>query len=121
MSGGVARGFYVRQILAQVLPKWPPAKLHRGEAKVDRLPRQSGCFVWRGTEQVARIRPDAVVAAISKQFINRFARRLSAQIPERQVGAADGVNHGPAPAITIRLMIQVLPEPFDVQRIPAPH
>ena len=121
MSGGVARGFDVGQILAQVLPKWPPAKLHRGEAKVDRLPRQPGCLVWRGTEQVTCIRPDAVSAAISQQFINRLARRLSPQIPERQVGAADGVNHSPAPAITIRLMIQVLPESFDVQRIPAPQ
>ena len=47
IPGGSAGGLHVREILSQVLAEWPPAKLHRGEPQVDRLPREFACFRWR--------------------------------------------------------------------------
>ena len=117
IAGGLARCLHMGKILRQVLTEWPPAELYRGEPEVDRLSCEFACFLWRRTEQVACVSPYAIATPISQQLIQRLPCRFCGKIPERQVGAADCVNHGATSTVSIGVVVQTLPERFHVERV----
>ena len=107
------------QIIANTVPKLPPAELHRRISVGDVPPGGlDDCVVSLGCE-VARIGAQQVAPGAAEKAMDRLTAVLSEDVPQRDVDAAHGLNDDAPAAISCGVVVHERPKRIDVERVPA--
>lgn len=101
----------------RILAERSPAELGGGQPQIDELLCQSGRFVGSVAEEHAGIGTDGRTMRAAEEFRDRLAEGFAANVPQRDIRAADGVDRGAATAVAVRLVVHLLPQPLNVERI----
>ncbi len=102
VADGPADRLDIAQVLRLALPEGLPAEFHAGMAGVDRMPGARHGRLDAELEHVGGIDPHPVAQRPAEQVDDRAAEGLALEVPERDVDAGHGLDHGTVAAVVDR-------------------
>ena len=117
VAAGVLRRRGQPDVVVGVSTEGPPAELDGGEALLAERGDALGGLLGRVGHQHRRVRAHAIAPDLPEELAHRLAERLAADVPERDVDAADRVDPDPAAADVDQAAVHRVPRAFDVERV----